>query len=328
MPPNVPATQSLETPNERTQADIDGELEALQDLIDDNLYAADDSDNSDNSINHPTSDTTRATSSTAATAAESEAGRKGWVPKDAYKGEAAKWVDAKTFLARGERFATNLQKELTEVRAQLANFEGTKAAFIKFNEETLAKKDSDLRDAISALRVQRSQATAEGEHGTAVELEDRIELLRDQQKELKAVATTAAPASASAPIGPDMSNPVMLDWIDDGHEWFRDEPELQKYAVEIGNTLRAQGNKLIGRAFLNAVAEQVQSDFPRRFRVNGRPQTGKTEAGGSGGSGTKDYGGKTERDLPPEDLRLMREFIVAGYTTRDKFLTSYFTRNK
>ena len=321
MQPNIPTTPPLETPNVRTQADVDAELESIQSLIDDGLYTAD-----------PPGEPAASTPGTPASPAlvdEAAAGSKGWVPKEAYKGDPAKWVDAKTFLARGERFASNLQKELAEVRAQLASFEGTKTAFIKFHEETVAKKDSDLRDAISALRVQRSQATADGEHNTAVELEDRIELLRDQQKELKA---TAVPAQAPAPTynGPDMSNPVMLDWIDDGNTWFRDEPELQKYAIEIGNTLRGQGNKLMGRAFLNAISEQVQSDFPRRFRESGRPQAGNVAGGGNsnGNAGVKGYNGKTERDLPTEDLRLMKEFIAEGYTTKEKFLTSYFARTK
>lgn len=324
MPPNTQSNSPAEAPNAHTQETIEEELASLQDLIDNSDRDADDS--LDDTPLDPLPSSSSPDSATLA--AETEAGGKGWVPKAAYKGDPAKWVDAKTFLARGERFTVNLQKELAEVKAQLESFQGTKAAFIKFHEETLAKKDADLRDAIAALRIQRSQATADGEHDVAVEIEDRIELLKDQRTELKATpAVKEQPAPAHN--GPDMNNPVMLEWIDDGHEWFRDDPQLQLYAVEIGNTLRTQGNKLMGRAFLDTVAAQVHADFPRRFKQNGKAQAGNTEGAGNAGSnsGKQAYNGKTERDLPPADLRLMREFIADGYTTKEKFLTSYFARN-
>lgn len=257
--------------------------------------------------------------------AESQATRQGWVPRDKYKGDAKKWVDAKTFVERGERFTSNLQQEISALRTEVESFKGTKAAFIKFHEETVARKDTELKEAIANLRVQRSAAQQDGEHETVVQIEDRIDLLKEQQKELKAPIET--PVAAAAKPGLDMNNPVLTEWIDEDNQWFRDEPKLRDYAIAVGEGLIENGETVRGRPFLDKVAEIMRRDFPRRFK----PQSSTIgEMGSAVGSSSRSSGaggnaaGKTERDLPPEDQALMRQFIKEGWTTKDKFLASYF----
>lgn len=261
-------------------------------------------------------------------ASESQATSQGWVAKDKYKGDPKKWVDAKTFVDRGERFVTNLQQEVAVLRGKIEGFEGTKAAFVKFHEESITRKDAELKEAIASLRVQRSEAQRDGEHEQAIALEDRIDLLKDQQKELKApIAQDAAPA---AKPGLNMKDPMLLDWIEDGNQWFQDEPTLRDYAIVLGEQFISNGETVRGRAFLDKVAEAMKKEFPRRFRESSEGGM-RNAAGGSGNGGNRDSknpggAGKTERDLPAEDQALMRQFIKEGWTTKEKFLTSYFSR--
>lgn len=259
-------------------------------------------------------------------AAEDEASRKGWVPKDKYRGDPAKWVDAKTFNARGERFATNLQREVESLKAKLESFEGTKAAFVKFHEDQMAKKDTEIEEAISALRVQRTQAIREGEDELAVQLEDRIDLLKDQQKEVKALPVV--PETPKDKIDPQLDNPLVIEWIEDGNQWFKDEPKLRDYALALGEDLIKNGETLRGRKFLDKVAGLMAEEFPRKFKQS-QPAAGRntTVESASGGRSTTVAGGKTERDLPPEDRALMKQFIAEGWTTKEKFLASYWSRN-
>jgi hypothetical protein len=294
----------------RTAEEIEAELLTIEDPSD-----SDDGDDGDQS--HSAAAATRN--------AEEEAGRKGWVPKDKFKGDPSKWVDAKTFNARGERFAINLQREVETLKAKLESFEGTKAAFVKFHEEAMAKKDAEIKEAISALRVQRTQAIREGEDELAVQLEDRIELLRDQQKEVKAL-----PATSEAKAAPNLEDPLLVEWIEDGNQWFQDEPKLRDYALAVGEDLLKKGETLRGRKFLDKVTAIMAEEFPRKFRQQ-QPATSRASAveGGSSGrsANTGGAGGRTERDLPAEDRALMRQFIAEGYTTKEKFLASYWSRN-
>ena len=117
---------------------------------------------------------------------EAEASRKGWRPKDKYEGDPTKWVDAKTFIERGERFASNLQKEVATLKAKLESFEGTRAAFIKHQSEVMKAKDEELSAVLKQLRVQRSEAQADGDHEGAVALEDRMEVIRKDREQVAA----------------------------------------------------------------------------------------------------------------------------------------------
>ena len=267
---------------------------------------------------------------------EYEAARKGWKPESQYTGPEGKWVDAKTFVERGERFTKKLEGEIDTLKKQVSAFEGTKAQFRKFFDDQMAKRDKEHTEAIQALRIQRNQATREGDDELAVELEDRIEATRKQQATLKAEASEAAEErteGVSAAAGNE-PNPVLDEFIADGNSWFKDDEALAKHAITVGKQMRANGEKAIGRKFLEMVKEQVRDDFPRRFKeidaANGTPQrqsaTGGTGNGGNG-STSAGYNGKTERDLPPEDLQVMRQFIKDGLYTKETFLKSYFSRN-
>jgi hypothetical protein len=267
---------------------------------------------------------------------EYEAARKGWKPEAQYTGPEGKWVDAKTFVERGERFTKKLEGEIDTLKKQVQAFEGTKAQFRKFFDDQMAKRDKEHTEAIQALRIQRSQATRDGDDELAIELEDRIEATRKQQQALKTEATEAATErteGASVAAGNE-PNPVLDEFIADGNQWFKDDEALAKHAIAVGKQMRANGEKAIGRKFLEMVKEQVRDDFPRRFKeidaANGTQQRQSTTGGagnGGNGSGNQGYQGKTERDLPPEDLQVMRQFIKDGLYTKETFLKSYFSRN-
>ncbi len=288
---------------DRTQADIDAEIAGIDTALADKL-AGDGSSGSE-------------------TEAEAKAGARGWVPKDKYKGDPAKWKDAATFLQAGERFSGNLQREVNDLRAKLADFEGTKAQFIKFHEETVARKNDELKEAISALRVQRSQAIGDGEHQLAVEIEDRIDLLKGQQQEVKALPVARPAVDENNNIDPN--NPVLNEWIDDGNDWFRDDAKLRAFAVQLGSDMRKSGETAQGRKFLDKVTAQMAEEFPRKFA---KSQTTRQNGVESGNAASSSSSGHSVRDLPAEDLALMKDFIKKGWTTQEKFLANYFTEGK
>jgi hypothetical protein len=250
-----------------------------------------------------------------------EASRKGWVPKDKYKGDPSSWVDAKTFNERGERFVKTLQADIAALKSQLASFEGTKAAFVKFHEETLAAKDAEIKETIAAMRVQRSQAVREGDDELAIRLEDRIDELKTQQQEVKAIPAVVSPAPTATPA----PSPVLTEWIEDGNQWFEDEPALRAYAIALGDDLVKNGETAKGRKFLDMISIRMAEEFPRRFKAKTTPNPHTVEGAASVSSSSN---GKTERDLPLEDLKLMKQFIKEGWTTREKFLASYWAKNK
>lgn len=291
---------------QRTAADVEAELEAITNAQNEQEYEQANATDGDLD-NHQSY--------------EDAAGHKGWVPKEQFKGDSSKWVDAKTFVERGEKFNVNLQKEVAALKSKIESFEGTKAAFAKFHAETVARKDAELSEAIKALRIERSAATRNGEDELAIELDDRIDGLRAQQKEVKQIAVEP---QAQTPA----EDPVLLEWIEDGNDWFKEDGKLRAYAIAMAQDMNKNGETLRGRKFLDKVTERMAEEFPRKFRsmTNSAGRSGSNVEGGSTATSSR-TGGYSERDLPAEDLKLMKQFVAEGWTTRDAFLKSYFSRN-
>lgn len=255
---------------------------------------------------------------TRAAEVEAEATRSGWVPKDKFKGDPKTWVDAQTFVARGERIATNLSKEVARLKAKLESFEGTRKQFVKFHEETIAAKDKEIADAIRTLRVQKSEATSEGEHEAAVNLEDRIETLKAEQAALK-----AAEQKSNDPV----SDPIMDEWIAEGNEWFQKDGRMRAYALALGEELLRDGETLRGREFLDKVTDLMAEEFPAKFGKSAPAPRARATAESSRSATASAPVGRGARDLPAADRALMKEFVDAGWTSEAEFLKSYWARN-
>ena len=309
MPPDQTQSQ------QRTQADIDRELSEIESATA-GKFDANGEPIVQQSSGEPTAEQK---------AAESLAGSRGWLPKAQYKGDPAKWVDAQTFNERGERFTANLQREVSELRETIKEFQGTKEAFKKFHDETIAKKNAELAETIKQLRIQKSEATREGDHEVAIALEDRIEELNKTKEAVSDVEQKQEGGAKAS--GPNPKDPVLQEWIEDGNQWFDTDPALRSYAIALGESLIQNGETVKGRKFLDKLRGLMAEEFPRKFAKKETTPPAGGKVSGSDSNSTGQGGGKTEADLPPEDLALMKQFIKAGWTTKEKFLAGYFSGN-
>lgn len=267
---------------------------------------------------------------------EPDARRKGWLPKEEFEGDPSKWVDAKTFIERGDKFTRNLQRKVADLERKLSDFEGTRAQYKKFMEEQVAKKDAELKTAINALRVQRSQAQSEGDHDTAIELEDRIEALQTSRKEVSDLQAQKPETPAQNPSDAEAQrqrglHPAILDeWVEDGNDWFKTDAKLRDYAIQVAEELHRQNVPERGRKFLDLIADRMSEEFPRKFASKRTaPSSGVESSSRSASSRTPTPSaakGRTARDLPAADLAIMRDLVRGGYTTEKDFLNSYFGR--
>jgi len=246
-----------------------------------------------------------------------EARRMGWRPQDQYTGDPSKWVDANTFVERGRQFSSRLQKEVTTLKQKLEEQNETMQQFRAFHKEAMERKDRELDATIRQLRLQKAEATSNGEHEEVLEIEDRLEVLQAEKQKLKQQAE--APTEKKPVADPDAENPVLQSWVEDGNQWFRDNPRMRAYAIAVGEELRAAGNTKRDREFLEEVAAEMRKTFPQQFQ-SPRSRPGAVESGSVGSSTPQ---GKTERDLPPEDRLLMRKFVKDGLMTAEDFLKNY-----
>ena len=109
------------------------------------------------------------------TPTQQEALAQGWVPKDEYDGDPEKFVDAGEFLRRGELFRKieSQSKEMKDMRKALAE---------------MAKHNAKIREveyqrALDTLKAEKKAALSEGDADRVVEIDDKIDLVKTQQKQ-------------------------------------------------------------------------------------------------------------------------------------------------
>jgi hypothetical protein len=238
---------------------------------------------------------------------ESKAAALGWVPKEQFRGDTAKWVDAETFVERGEQMmpllrANNkrLEDELNGMKGKLTQveqlFQASQEAISelkKFHSEDTARQ---VTEAKKKLRLELAEARKEGDTELEVQIETQLDDLRDAEAAARTKAATPSPTPAPAPAQVKAAeDPEYTAWAA-RTPWLGTNRRMSALAITVAEELRADpaNRGLVGRAFFDKITEEVEAVF------NTRPAGSKVEASaGSSGGG----GGAKKRsfaDLPKE----------------------------
>ncbi len=232
---------------------------------------------------------------------EKEAKQMGWVPKEDFRGDQERWVDAQTFYDRGqqvlpiikkdrERLSAEVQAvrgELTTTQQLLSGALDSLTEFKKYHDET-AKREYER--ALSKLKSDKKAALKEGDTDAVVEIDDAIATLREES------AAPAAPQPEKPPTKIDYTQtPWFQDWYRDNSVWYGKDAERTDYAHMVTPGIRQQHPNLTGKEFLDKVTTEVEKRFtaPRR---NGADRV----EGSRGGATQSGRNGKSYDDLPAE----------------------------
>jgi hypothetical protein len=236
---------------------------------------------------------------------EATARSMGWAPKEQFKGDPEKWVDAAEYVSRGETVmpllkANNrrLQQELEGERRQR---QGLETSLNELRESVETLKSSSIEETKRQVKAERvrvleqlKKARKDGDHDAAVDLEDD---LRQIDKTLDA-AEAPAPAKKDGPTkkaADPVQDPTYQAWIVD-NPWLQD-PVKAAAAVAIAEKLRKDGDTSTGRAFFDKITEAAEETFNMKARPRG---PGKVEPSrGGAGDGHRD-GKRGVADLPAE----------------------------
>lgn len=227
---------------------------------------------------------------------ESPAREMGWVSKEDWEGPEDKWIDARTFVEKGESVlpilrANNkrLKKDLLtrdkEISTLKESMEAANKAIKALQKSHNAVTSAAVEQAKKDLRAQLREAREAGD----VDVEEDI---RDKLDELK---QTPSKEEVNTEEKPQL-HPDFISWRD-AHPWFTDNstPESRKKIrdfVRIGEDLRDEGNTLVGKAFMDECLRLLDSRSGST-----RKSTSKVE---SGSSGTRSSTSRGFESLPKE----------------------------
>lgn len=229
-------------------------------------------------------------------AVEDKARRLGWRPKEEFRGDETRWIDADTFVKRGEEVLPIIQANNKALEKEVANLKKTLKEFSAHHSQV------EQRAYKAALR------DLEARQAAAVEANDLGEV-REITREIADLGREAAPTNRE--------DPALTDWKDE-NPWFGKDPIMRAAAVAIVDGLIADGVTNLDRQ-LSAVDKRIREEFPHKFTNPRRSQAAAVE----GSSTPRRTPGKTLADLPPEARAAAIKWDKQGILPIAQYLKEY-----
>jgi len=246
--------------------------------------------------------------------ADVRARRMGWTDKEEFKGDPAKWVDAETFVKRGEEILPIVQHQNKVLEAALRKAEGEIKDFRKTLTEYKNFADKaeqrSYERALRDLETQQAEAVAAGD----------VQAVREITKDIAALdkeVRSEAPNDGRPKLTPDYQEAV--DTFKADNPWFDTDRAMSAWAVAKDGELAEAG--IEEKARLKQIHRLVREEFPGKFKNPNRDAPGAVEGGRMGAARG---GAKTWADLPADAKAQAERFIkkIPGFT-REKFLKDY-----
>lgn len=238
---------------------------------------------------------------------EAEARAQGWVPETEWKGEKkpTKFLDAKTFVERGEEILPVVRRENQQLKRQL---DETKSDFQK----RLERIEKANNSAFEALKRQHEAdlASVKAKQRAAVEAGDTAEFDRlDKARADLEKAAPQAPEKVTTDPGDDLK--TRQDKWRAENEWFDTDFDLQDWAIRYSDFHGRKHPHLSFEENMAAVTAEAKKRFPEKFG-------GKKGGGQSAVDSGSDFAGvfksktKTEADLPAEARAAGERYVKQG----------------
>lgn len=233
--------------------------------------------------------------------AEDRALTMGWTPKAQFKGDPEKWVDAETFVKRGEEFLPFLKANNRRLEQAL---ERTRADLKTLADHHSKTAQREYQRAYNDIQRQLDDAAASGD----------VQGVRDATDALVELSKETGPAAAPA----SQASELLEAWKAD-NPWYGVDTVMTAAANAIGNELFEKG--VTGKAQTEEVTKRIKAEFPHKFENPARRQAAAVESAG----GPRGKGAKGRSDLPTDARQFMDRMVKQGLMTEAEYLKDYFS---
>ena len=230
-------------------------------------------------------------------AIEQKALDQGWRPKEEFEGDPEAFIDAPEFVRRGELFS--------KIEHQSKELKAVKAALDALKTHHSRVKEVEYDRALKALQNARKQALVDGETERFLELEQRIE----EVKEEKQAYDTELEQVKVEPVR-DI-NPEFTAWIDK-NSWYETSKPMRAYADKLGVELAQEGHS--PSDVLRLVEREVKKEFAHKFQNQkaARPQAVESSVR----TGTK----PDTFQMTDDERTIMRKLVRAGAMSEQEYI--------
>jgi hypothetical protein len=192
---------------------------------------------------------------------EARARNMGWTPREVFRGEAERWVDAPTFVERAERMLPLLQERnraldrtVTGLKEQMTDQQKLLGDLVS---RTRKAEKVGYDRAMRELQQKRAEAVSQGDADTFNRVEAEIQSLGPPPE-----PEPAQPRQNAAPA--NEVNPVVTAWVR-RNTWFNRDPEANAAAVAALSVVEKEfpGDSL--EQHLDEVEQRIARRFPEHF---------------------------------------------------------------
>lgn len=235
-----------------------------------------------------------------------EATAQGWNPDPTSLPE-GKWVDAETFVEKGDKIAGILKARLDRQDQQIRQLNDDNKAFGEYQKTLLDKAKAESAQRLAELEALRATAItdADGAEYTRVD--------REIQKVRKDLETPEPQANGKQEL-----DVLAQAWLLN-NSWYNTNPKLHTYADGLAEVVENEGYS--GQAYFTELTRRVQEAFPDEFQNKRQTQSNTVERGGE--LDTIDSEARTYENLPSEAKTACDRFVKGGFTTKEDYVASY-----
>jgi hypothetical protein len=230
---------------------------------------------------------------------DAEARAHGWTPKEEFRGDPSRWVDAETFIKRADEVMPLLKKKTQNQDRKIAELE-------KLVKRLTKAEQTAYESALKDLKAQQREAAAVGDTDAYDRIDGQLEDLRKN--------TEADVAHGEDPAAEYEAFREANAWYDKANLASASEMEIEArlYADRLADRWAKEGKtqEMAPSEFFNRLAAEVEQRFPLLKAKKPRVKPDNPVAGVT--NNRADRNAKTGANLPPDAKRQAERFWNQG----------------
>lgn len=235
-----------------------------------------------------------------------KASAQGWVEKEQFKGDPAKWVDAETFVKRGEDILPVLKERNDHLVKEIQEMKKT---FKEFADFTQKGEERAFQRALREIEAKKLAAVQEG---------DVTAYQSYQQEEVELAKTRPTPPTVTEQA---QGEDPLFKAFKERNGWYESDPELTAEADALGVGYHSRG--LPYAEALSKVEATIKKLYPEKFANPRRDTVAAVEFAADTGL-PKKRAEKTYDNLPADAKDACNRFIARGLVkSKEDYVANY-----
>ena len=233
----------------------------------------------------------------------------GWRPQDEFRGDPEKWVDADTFVARGEQVMPLLKAQNKKLRQEMDELRST---LDEFKNHTARAQKAEIEQILTTIRQLKAEAVARGDGEALVQLEDQ------QARALSKALELENPQKKQAqPRISQEDQQIAASW-QARNQWYGKDSELTRATDVLGASLVNINPDIDKVELFQQIDQIIRRQYPHKFQ---RKNAGASPV--DNGRPAARGGSKSYNALPADAKAACDRMVKQGVLTREEYVKYY-----